>query len=268
MYSVSALVELAKTDLPASISWLNGNSTIKAVSGCAVTITIMVKAWSSIQKAILDWKAKKLASKISEQTHVASFSSTDIRDAITGYVWPDASAIDPADEADLRNVPVTGSLHDAVLKIIGAQRERLHLILLADSGMGKTTFCINFYAKYWKKRNVAIVPLGRADAVEQIHVIPSPQETILFLDAFDEDASAVRDKESRFTELMEAAKNFQHVIVTCRSQFFLLEIVRRIQFHQVVLHRRQSATGLSTLTPEQKELFDALNLPIPTIRSL
>ena len=47
-----------------------------------------------------------------------------------------------------------------------------------------------------------------------------------------------------------------------------LEIVRRIQFHQVVLHRRQRATGLSTLTPEQKELFDALNLPIPTIRSL
>ena len=47
-----------------------------------------------------------------------------------------------------------------------------------------------------------------------------------------------------------------------------LEIVRRIQFHQVTLHRRQSATGLSTLTPEQKELFDALNLPIPTIRSL
>ena len=47
-----------------------------------------------------------------------------------------------------------------------------------------------------------------------------------------------------------------------------LEIVRCIQFHQVVLHRRQSATGLSTLTPEQKELFDALNPPIPTIRSL
>jgi transposase len=47
-----------------------------------------------------------------------------------------------------------------------------------------------------------------------------------------------------------------------------LEIVRRIQFHQVTLHRRQSATGLSTLNPEQKELFDDLNLPIPTIRSL
>jgi transposase len=53
-----------------------------------------------------------------------------------------------------------------------------------------------------------------------------------------------------------------------RSPERALEIVRRIQFRQVVLHRRQSATGLSTLTPEQKELFDALNLPIPAIRSL
>jgi transposase len=47
-----------------------------------------------------------------------------------------------------------------------------------------------------------------------------------------------------------------------------LEIVRRIQFHQVTLHRHQSATGLSTLNPEQKELFDALSLPIPVIHAL
>lgn len=47
-----------------------------------------------------------------------------------------------------------------------------------------------------------------------------------------------------------------------------LEILRRIQFHQVTLHRHHSASGLSTLNPEQKELFKTLNLPIPTIRSL
>jgi len=47
-----------------------------------------------------------------------------------------------------------------------------------------------------------------------------------------------------------------------------LEIVRRIQFHQVTLHRHQSATGLSTLNPEQKELFDVLSLPIPVIHAL
>lgn len=48
----------------------------------------------------------------------------------------------------------------------------------------------------------------------------------------------------------------------------VLEIVRRIQFHQVTLHRRHAASGLSTLTPEQKELFDSVNLPAPTAKAL
>jgi transposase len=44
----------------------------------------------------------------------------------------------------------------------------------------------------------------------------------------------------------------------------ILEVVRGIQYHQVKLHRKQSATGLSTLTPEQKDLFDTVNLPKPS----
>ena len=47
-----------------------------------------------------------------------------------------------------------------------------------------------------------------------------------------------------------------------------LEIVRRIQFHQVTLHQRQSAAGLSTLSPEQKELFDTVRLPEPSTKAL
>jgi transposase len=48
----------------------------------------------------------------------------------------------------------------------------------------------------------------------------------------------------------------------------VLEIVRRIQWHQVTLHRKHEATGLSTLTPEQKELFETLNLPAPVANAL
>ncbi len=43
-----------------------------------------------------------------------------------------------------------------------------------------------------------------------------------------------------------------------------LEISRRIQLHQVTLHQRQTASGLTTLTPEQLELFADLDLPKPT----
>ena len=47
-----------------------------------------------------------------------------------------------------------------------------------------------------------------------------------------------------------------------------LEIVRRIQFHQVTLHQHQTACGLSTMTQEQKELFDTIDLPEPRSNAL
>ena len=46
------------------------------------------------------------------------------------------------------------------------------------------------------------------------------------------------------------------------------EIARRIQYHQVTLHQRQSASGLSAITPQQKELFETVALPEPSARRL
>ena len=47
-----------------------------------------------------------------------------------------------------------------------------------------------------------------------------------------------------------------------------LEVVRRIQFHQITLHQRQHASGLSAITPEQKELFATIDLPEPSTNRL
>ncbi|VWD31960.1 hypothetical protein BCO18430_06102 [Burkholderia contaminans] len=225
MIDLSNFTSIAQTDLWRNAMWLATNTNIQALvgglGGVGGSLLVFVKIAYFSQKFLVDRKAKKISSQMHEQTPIASFSKNDIRDAITGYIWPDASSIDPSDESDLRNMPIQGPLLDSIIKIIDSNRERLHLILLADSGMGKTTFCINFYAKFRKSRKVAIVPLGQVDAIEMIKNIPFAQETVLFLDAFDEDAAAARDKDKRFSELMESAKNFQHVIVTCRSQFFL-----------------------------------------------
>lgn len=38
--------------------------------------------------------------------------------------------------------------------------------------------------------------------------------------------------------------------------------------HQVTLHRQHPTQGLTTLNPEQKELFDIINLPTPILRVL
>ncbi|MDO4681291.1 MAG: IS1634 family transposase, partial [Lautropia sp.] len=45
-----------------------------------------------------------------------------------------------------------------------------------------------------------------------------------------------------------------------------LEIARRIRFHQVTLHRQHTASGLTSLTPEQRQLFAALDLLEPAVQ--
>jgi transposase len=47
-----------------------------------------------------------------------------------------------------------------------------------------------------------------------------------------------------------------------------LEIARRIQMHQVTLNQRHSAAGLTTLSDQQRELFDAVDLPVPARNAL
>jgi hypothetical protein len=47
-----------------------------------------------------------------------------------------------------------------------------------------------------------------------------------------------------------------------------IEIARRIQHHQVSLNARPWAAGITTLSPEQQELFAAVGLPPPTAAAL
>ena len=94
--------------------------------------------------------------------------------------------------------------------------------------MGKTTLLLNLFAREQKKqaqerRRIALIPLNRNDAKEQIGKITNQRETILLLDAFDEDTSAIEDYKKRMDELMNAAGNFKAIIMTCRTQFFSQE---------------------------------------------
>ena len=47
-----------------------------------------------------------------------------------------------------------------------------------------------------------------------------------------------------------------------------LEVVRQIQLHKVTLHRRHVASGLTSLSPEQRDLFETVGLPAPRSAAL
>jgi hypothetical protein len=99
------------------------------------------------------------------------------------------------------------------------------MLLLADSGMGKTSFLLNYYARNQKKRKtlrrrIVVIPLGRPNVIKKIEGIEHKKDTVLMLDAFDEDTEAIRDHRFRLQQIMEVCADFSRVVLTCRTQFF------------------------------------------------
>jgi len=103
-------------------------------------------------------------------------------------------------------------------------------IILADSGMGKTTFLINLYLRYINqfsgtKYAIKLFPLAYPNIDAEIAKISDQEKrrTILLLDAFDEDSRALEDYTTRLHELIQKVMQFREVVITCRTQFFPTE---------------------------------------------
>ncbi len=112
-------------------------------------------------------------------------------------------------------------------------------LVLADSGMGKTTFMINLYVQYTsffnfdRKYKIRLYPFGDARILEHIKQIKPDEvpQTILLLDAFDEDQKLIPPVEPdglpddvrfrrRLDEIIETVRDFREVVITSRTQYF------------------------------------------------
>ena len=111
--------------------------------------------------------------------------------------------------------------------------------VLAETGMGKTTFLVQllnaYINKYTKKTlpyDIYILPMADDKVLEKICNLPvsSKRNTILLLDALDENTNAYDRKDAagniistyeKFREELEqAVEEFRFVVITCRTQFF------------------------------------------------
>ncbi len=102
--------------------------------------------------------------------------------------------------------------------------ESQYFIILADSGMGKTTFLLKLYFRYkrklFKKYRIVLLPLSDSKTCENIRNIKHKRKTILLLDSFDEDSCAMEDYKKRMQDLCNETELFYKIVVTCRTQFF------------------------------------------------
>lgn len=96
-----------------------------------------------------------------------------------------------------------------------------YYLCLADCGMGKTTFLINLYYQLVKKKKlVEFISLQDAECLEKIDKIDKKGQTVLLLDALDENQSACVEYNEFIEILQKKTVEFQRVVITSRTNFF------------------------------------------------
>ncbi len=159
----------------------------------------------------------------------------EIRDATKFYVNTKFQNIPPSLEhepAFTHAVAARQPLIPFFLDVLNnPENNNKYYIILADSGMGKTTFFINLYYKYktklFKKFEIFLVPLNNPQIDDHIRSIPDEVKcrAVILLDAFDEDGKAASNYMERIDHLIELTSKFRFVLITCRTQFFPFEEV-------------------------------------------
>ena len=111
-------------------------------------------------------------------------------------------------------------------KVIGKKR----YIILGGSGMGKSTFSADLFYQYINKYNQRNIPfpinilyLGDSDVLDKIVDLSKKEdacESILILDALDENVDATKDISSFMNKIDLTTNIFKFVIITGRTQLF------------------------------------------------
>jgi hypothetical protein len=208
-------------------------SAIAGLLGALVAIVAFLgslnETWELIRRPFLWISAARTRRLLERGLNNPDFDDAAIDRATRYYILPSCTVMDEAGEADWGT---TGRaqrepLFDVMDQFLSDESPHHHLLLLAESGLGKTSFLLNYFARnlsrVWKRHRIALVYLGRRDALEQLGRVSDPRRTVLLLDSLDEDPEARFDCRKRIAEIMEAAQRFRRVVVTCRTQFFTSE---------------------------------------------
>ncbi|HYE21020.1 MAG TPA: pentapeptide repeat-containing protein [Tepidisphaeraceae bacterium] len=147
-----------------------------------------------------------------------------IRELVAYYVTPDGQNLNPADlPEDDTGFVSRENVFKMLDKFLGGDPRFSHALVLSDAGMGKTSLLLTTYLAYLdhlvkSQFKVIILKLGRSSE-QQITDIASREDTILLLDALDEDPEAWAGLYTRLQQLLLLTKHFRKVIITCRTQF-------------------------------------------------
>ena len=173
--------------------------------------------------AFREWRKKRA---LHTRLALGGYGEQQLIRALRNYIPPKCQQIDPSGHEESRGLAVVQeSLFSTLDRELDQPLDVRHLIVLADSGMGKTSAVLNYCARHLSSRRsrkfaVRVVHLGSPGANESIVATPDKYRCVLFLDALDEDLRAVEDHHLRLGEILSLGREFRGVVVTCRTQFF------------------------------------------------
>ena len=146
------------------------------------------------------------------------------------YVQPNGQHVNPADEFEDEPISVVRSPIFETLNNFFRGRfpipaeGRNQMFVLSDAGMGKTSLLmmlrLTHLLAFWPKPyECKLFKLG-IETLDAIAAIQRKSNTVLLLDALDEDPMAWGRIRDRLLEILKASSSFHRVVISCRTQFF------------------------------------------------
>ncbi|MBU1581477.1 MAG: hypothetical protein KKE44_01880 [Proteobacteria bacterium] len=192
---------------------------------CLVSLWICIKIiWGLVQPLL---NTQKKLTLLKDLISADTYDHFTINRAIHAYIPPKYQENSPYEKKDqtsknhIKKTDLTRKL-DIFLDHDDSAR---HLLILADSGMGKTCFAINYFIHNLKRaekeqHNIILVPLGLQKAEELILIPSDKKNSLLFLDGFDEDVKAFGNQHNRLRQLIDLSQKYRKVIITSSINFF------------------------------------------------
>src|SRR5262249_17511441 len=160
------------------------NDPLKVFVQIGTLISISFAVGSILTSRTFPWLKALRESRRAGKNLDPYYSTADTSRSIRYYIEPFCQDVDPAGAEEPRFVSgVRQKLFEALDDALLRETELKYIILVADSGMGKTSAFINYYARHlrrWRHQNqIALIPLYRSDADDRIAAIENKSETIL-----------------------------------------------------------------------------------------
>ena len=144
------------------------------------------------------------------------------------YIEPNCQPDNPADEDEEQALltmrsPVFDTMNGFLDRTITPGTGRNQMFILSDAGMGKSSLLVmlklSHLTRFWPdKTKCELLKLGK-DTLETIGALEGRAQTVLLLDALDEDPCAWGRAEPRLTEVLSETSDFRRVVISCRTQF-------------------------------------------------